>query len=59
MAGFTLNAFGALGDVGQSESRRATLTSRFEDLLGFDAGLERIAPKVSSKHALQARTPRR
>ena len=51
VAGFTLNAFGAaLASVRtRSESRQATLTSRFEDLLGFDAGLERIAPKVSSE----------
>ncbi|MAI09451.1 MAG: hypothetical protein CMA08_02565 [Euryarchaeota archaeon] len=49
VAGFTLNAFGAaLASVRtRSEARRATLTARFEDLLGFDAGLERIAPKVT------------
>ena len=50
VAGFTLNAFGAaLSTVRtRSEARKTTLAARFEDLLGFDAGLERIAPKVTS-----------
>ncbi|DAC34416.1 MAG TPA: hypothetical protein D7I05_04010 [Candidatus Poseidoniales archaeon] len=50
VAGFTLNAFGAaLSTVRtRSEARKATLSARFEDLLGFEAGLERIAPKVTS-----------
>jgi hypothetical protein len=50
VAGFTLNAFGAaLSSVRtRSEARKTTLAARFEDLLGFDAGLERIAPKVTS-----------
>ncbi|MDP6233982.1 MAG: hypothetical protein QF839_07385, partial [Candidatus Poseidoniaceae archaeon] len=50
VAGFTLNAFGAaLSTVRtRSEARKTTLSARFEDLLGFEAGLERIAPKVTS-----------
>ena len=47
--GFTLAAFGSAvaSSRARTEDRQATLMARFDDILGFDVGLESLAPKVA------------
>jgi len=47
--GFTLAAFGAsiASSRSRTEDRKDTLMARYEDILGFDVGLESLGPKVA------------